>query len=135
MRYETTSAVVDRLLTEAAAAHPQECCGLLLGREGEVLEARPARNVSPCSERRFEIDPMALIAAHKAARGGGMQIVGYYHSHPKGDADPSETDAAMAAHDGALWAIVSGTDIGWWRDGPSGFVPVSIAVRQAGHPG
>lgn len=113
------------MLAEARAAHPQECCGLLLGRGGRIGEARPARNVHPQSATCFEIDPRALIEAYRAARAGGPQVLGYYHSHPAGGPRPSATDRAGAAGDGAVWAIVAGGVIGLWRDGPAGFVPLA----------
>lgn len=111
------------LVAEARAAHPQECCGLLLGRDGRVEEVRPCRNVHPLPERHFEIDPQALLDAHRAARGAGLPVLGYYHSHPTGTIEPSVTDRAMAAGGGAIWAIVGGNEIGWWRDGANGFEP------------
>jgi len=72
-------------------------------------------NVTEDPERRFEIDPAALFAALRAERAGGPKIVGYWHSHPSGDATPSATDAAMAAADGRLWLIVAGEAATLWR--------------------
>ncbi|MDR7101842.1 M67 family metallopeptidase [Croceicoccus sp. BE223] len=105
------------MIAEAAAAHPRECCGIMLGRDGVVEAVVPCDNVHPLPEHHFEIDPAALIAAHRAARGDGPDILGYYHSHPSGFAEPSATDAAMAAGDGRFWAIVAQGAVGWWRDG------------------
>jgi hypothetical protein len=45
-------------------------------------------------------------------------------------AAPSATDAAMAAHDGKLWAIVAADAIRWWRDGPDGFEALSSPVQE-----
>jgi desampylase len=118
------------LLSEAAAAHPRECCGLLLGRGNVVTRLRIAKNVSanPCTH--FEIDPAVLIAAEKAARAGEKDgegnetaILGYYHSHPRCSnvnsandaATPSTTDAAMAAVDGRYWVVISGEKLGVFR--------------------
>lgn len=112
-----TSRLEQRLIAEAAAAHPLECCGLLLGRANAVAAVVPCRNVHPSPERHFEIDPVALIAAHREARTGGLEIIGYYHSHPSGQAEPSVLDAAQAGGDGRLWAIVAGGVVTWWRDG------------------
>jgi len=61
---------------------------------------------------------------HKAARAGGTGVVGYYHSHPHGEAIPSATDRALAAHDGAIWAIVAGTSLRLWEDAEDGFEPL-----------
>ena len=105
-----------RLIRAEAAASPEvEVCGLLLGRDGRVEEARPCRNVAADPARRFEIDPAALLAAHRAARAGGPAILGCYHSHPSGHAQPSARDAAAAEPNGWLWLIVAGEELRGWR--------------------
>lgn len=125
---EVTSAVLEGIRAEAAAADPRECCGILLG-DGETVRALdPARNVHPAPETHFEIDPRALIDAHRAARAGGPQVVGYYHSHPSGPAEPSPTDRAMAARDGRVWAIAGEGEVRFWRDDEAGFEPLSLRV-------
>lgn len=101
-----------------AAADPYEVCGLLLGREGMILDIRTAANVAFDPSRHFELDPAELIAAHRAARAGGPAILGHYHSHPSGRAEPSATDAAQAAPDGSLWLIVGSGTARLWRAGP-----------------
>jgi desampylase len=128
MVIELTSGALATLCEEAARAHPLECCGLLLGQGNRVSEARPASNVHPAPARHFEIDPAALIAAHRAARGGGPQLLGYYHSHPNGLAEPSATDQKNSSGDGCIWAIIAANKVLWWRDGPDGFVALSSRV-------
>ena len=125
MTLEVASDVIATLLQEAAKAAPHECCGLLLGQGGRIDEVRPAANVADNPARRFEIDPLALLAAHKAARGGGPQILGYYHSHPEGHPVPSATDCEHASGDDLLWAIIAGGEVAFWRDGEQGFEPVA----------
>ena len=125
MPWEVTSAVLSQLRDEAARAHPRECCGILLGERNRITAAVQARNVHPTPATHFEIDPQALIDAHRAARAGGPEVVGYYHSHPNGIAEPSMTDRAMAAGDGRVWAIIAGGQIAFWRDEPGGFVPLA----------
>ena len=122
---------LDRLHADAARAHPQECCGLLLGTGRRITALLPARNVHPAPLTHFEIDPQTLIDAHRAARAGGPQVLGYYHSHPSGPPRPSATDAAMAAGDGRIWAIVGEGDVTFWRDGRNGFeaLPYSVSDR------
>ncbi len=132
MELAVTSQALAAMRAHAAAAHPQEACGLLLGPVLEtgdrITEARPARNVHPAPETHFEIDPQALIDAHRAARSGGAQVVGYYHSHPAGPAAPSATDRACAAGDGKVWAIVAGSDAAFWRDGEQGFTALPLSL-------
>lgn len=128
MVVEVTSGVVATLLEEALRAHPAECCGLLLGVGGRVTRAAPAANVHPDPLRHFEIDPAVLIAAHRAARGGAEQVLGYYHSHPNGRCEPSAADRMAASGDGRIWAIVAGREVLWWRDEPGGFVALPSRV-------
>ena len=116
------------MLSEAARAMPEESCGLLLGSEDWIEAAISTRNVHPTPRTHFEIDPAALIAAHKAARAGGAQVVGYWHSHPIGSTVPSSTDQASAGRDGKVWAIVAGDEVAFWRDLPDGFEPLPSRV-------
>lgn len=131
MEREVTSGVVERLLGEARSAQPRECCGILLGEASRITAVRPAANVHPSPETHFEIDPQALVDAHRAARAGGPQVIGYYHSHPNGRAEPSAIDRAMAAGDGSVWLIVARGSINGWKDTPSGFERLSLRVRPA----
>lgn len=123
-----TSEALAAMRAAAAAAHPREACGILLGEGARILEARLAANVHPSPETHFEIDPQALIDAHRAARTGGGEVVGYFHSHPKGQAVPSPTDRACAAGDGRIWAILAGEDVRFWRDGEAGFTALSFTM-------
>lgn len=91
-----------------AAADRDEVCGLLFGHGDRIEAIRPAANVAADPARHFELDPAALIAAHRAARAGGARIVGHYHSHPGGVPTPSAADAASARGDGGFWLIVGG---------------------------
>jgi proteasome lid subunit RPN8/RPN11 len=128
MADELSSALEGEMLRLAAAAHPHEACGILLGHGERIEEVRSCANVHPEPEGFFEIDPRALIAAHRAAREGGPQVLGYFHSHPSGLPEPSATDRASGTGDGRAWAIVGEGKVGWWRDGARGFVPLSYVA-------
>lgn len=119
MGLRISSCVIALIQRAAAEAAPLEACGLLFGSDG-VERASVAANVSDDPARRFEIDPAALIAALRAERGGRERVIGYWHSHPSGDATPSATDAAMAAADGKIWVIVAGDAVTAWRAGANG---------------
>lgn len=128
MAFEVSSEAVEQIVAESAAAHPLECCGILLGEGDRIAAVRPATNVHPQPDRYFEIDPQALVDAHRAARGGGPDVVGYYHSHPSGPPEPSATDRAQANGDGRVWAIVGAGKVGWWRDAAGGFEALPTRV-------
>ncbi|MEE4289030.1 MAG: M67 family metallopeptidase [Erythrobacter sp.] len=135
-------AALAAIRAHAAAAHPHECCGILLGHQADegtrIAEARAARNVHPAPQTHFEIDPQALINAHRAARDGKAQVIGYYHSHPRGPAEPSALDSALAAGDGLVWAIhgagdgadQEGGEIRFWCSLPGGFDALSCAIVE-----
>ncbi len=94
----------------AAKAWPQEACGLLVGRreDGAIRVRRMliAANVADDPERRFEVDPQSLLAAHRDAREAGEELLGSWHSHPNGVGRPSAMDAARANGAGEVWLIV-----------------------------
>jgi proteasome lid subunit RPN8/RPN11 len=131
MTVRISSELLDQLIAAAAASPDAEICGLLLGTAYGVTAARPAANISSDPARRFEIDPAALIAAHRESRSGGATVVGSYHSHPTGLAEPSACDAELAAADGAIWLILTGLEAKAWRAVKTGalhgrFDPVAI---------
>ncbi len=137
MAVTIASELVRQILTEAAASPQVEICGLLFGNAQAITAALPCRNVAADPARWFEIDPAALVAAHRAARTGGPRIVGHYHSHPTGVAVPSPRDAESAMADGALWLIAAGSAVRGWRavaDGPveGRFEHVVLDARPTG---
>ena len=84
------------LLRHADAAGARECCGLLVGaasaEERRVVLAVPAQNQAARPESEFLLDPVPLLQALRAERGGGPAVLGVYHSHPAGPSAPSRTD-------------------------------------------
>jgi proteasome lid subunit RPN8/RPN11 len=139
MGIEITIAQRNELLHLAAASR-DEVCGLLLGRNGCVVQLVHCANVAADPAVRFEIDPAVLIAAHRAARAGGPAVIGHYHSHPSGVARPSPRDAADAAPDGAVWLIVAGAQLSAWEAVPNGalhgrFDPLPLVVSGCAGPG
>jgi len=130
MTLTVSRAALSEMLAEAVRAAPEEACGILLGQGSRIEAAMRAQNVRSTPQTHFEIDPQALVDAHRAARAGGPQVIGYYHSHPGGVAAPSATDRAEAAHDGRVWAIVGGGGVTFWRDDEQGFVPLSYEVED-----
>ncbi|EDL47782.1 M67 family metallopeptidase [Erythrobacter sp. SD-21] len=128
MTQEVSSQVLDALLAAAAGAHPRECCGILLGEGGAITSAIRTDNIHARPESHFEIDPQALVDAYRAARSGGPQVLGYYHSHPDGLARPSATDEAMATGQGLVWAIIAAGRVTFWREGDAGFTPLPYEV-------
>jgi len=110
------SASAEIMRKEAAAGHPLEVCGLLVGRlmdgDWHIREAIPVPNLN--SERavdRFQLDPRAFQEVDNRLRNSDDDIVGIYHSHPDCPARPSPTDLENAWDDYA-YIIVSVSDSG-----------------------
>ena len=93
------------------AAYPHEGCGVLIGSyQSEVVEVQEAtsgRNL--WTERlrdRYDLDPADIQAADRHARSLGLDVVGFWHSHPDHPARPSQFDSDRAWVDYA-YLIVS----------------------------
>jgi proteasome lid subunit RPN8/RPN11 len=130
MRLTISRALLDEIRAHAAEQPDREVCGLLIGEKERVTAVLRCANVAVDPQRTFEIDPAALIAAHRAGRAGGPRPIGHYHSHPSGVAMPSARDAAMA-ETGLFWLITAGGEINGWRSVAGGpvegmFEPVTI---------
>jgi len=121
--------ILDNLLYAAAAAPDREICGLLFGADGGVDRAEPVDNVAENPSDSFEIDPRALFAAFRAERAGGPRLIGHYHSHPNGSAEPSARDLA-AAEPGKYWLIIGDGTARLWLAEESGFTEVQMIVNQ-----
>ena len=87
----------ERMKAHAEAAYPNECVGAMLGKSesgGKFVDtAMPLENSAQGSQRAFyRLSNDDLLAADKAARAQGRELIGIYHSHPDADAYFSETD-------------------------------------------
>ena len=122
-------AVEAALIAHAAAAAPEECCGLLLGDGDTIRDSAPARNIADEPVRRYLIDPVDHLAAIRDARRRSLEVIGAYHSHPRSPAVPSATDAE-AAFGGFLFLIVGlaaeAPDLRAWRWDGGNFVAVPL---------
>ncbi len=102
----------DQLRAHGEETYPQECCGIFLGRAGtdgisvESLQ-RAGNTRTDSAHNRYHIDPRELIAAQREGRQLGLDIVGFYHSHPDHPAMPSSTDFAEAHWFGCAYMITT----------------------------
>jgi proteasome lid subunit RPN8/RPN11 len=87
----------DAMVAHARATYPNECCGAMLGTTEDgskhVSVSIPLENAFDGAQAtRYELRPEDLLAADKAARERGIDLIGIYHSHPDCDAYFSQTD-------------------------------------------
>lgn len=93
--------LLQRIHAHGVETYPYECCGALLGRDGdlgrEITELLPLANHRNDSPRnRFEVTPEDVRLAEKRAREMRVELIGWYHSHPDAPARPSEYDREHA---------------------------------------
>jgi proteasome lid subunit RPN8/RPN11 len=98
--------IVSRIREEARKAPELERCGLLAGREGIITRILPARNALE-SATAYEIAPAELFQLMRQIRGEDMEMLGIYHSHPRGENRPSPRDIESAFYSEAAYFIVS----------------------------
>ena len=104
--------IYDALRQHGEETYPHECCGVLLGRfepgVNEVEEAVRAGNTrTDSAHNRYQIAPQELVKIQRLGRQRGLEIVGFYHSHPDHPAQWSPTDFAEAHWLGCSYVITA----------------------------
>jgi proteasome lid subunit RPN8/RPN11 len=103
---------LEKIREHGEQTYPHECCGFLLGsNDGKMnllQEVHPAQNERADSRHnRYLITPEQYRRADSYARGRGLGIIGYYHSHPDHPAAPSGYDLDHSCWPGESYVIVS----------------------------
>lgn len=96
-----------RLLFEAQKSPETEVCGFVGSRDGYACNIYPVANVADDPQRHFQMDAAEQIAATKAMRERGEQMLAVYHSHPDRPPAPSADDIAGLGYPEALLLIIS----------------------------
>lgn len=112
----------DRISGWAEADHPIEACGILIGTvAGDLVTVHEVRRTKNLELRfatsRYELDPRAHLTAWRQARDRGLVVVGFWHSHPDAEPEPSPLDLEQA------WPDTSYLIVGVKRVGGSGGTP------------
>ena len=138
--------LADKIRAHGAETYPHECCGALLGRDSELTEQgapREVRSLFPLVNRRddsprnrFSVSAEDVRNAEKAASEQGLEVVGWYHSHPDHPAQPSQYDRehAWPWYSYIIVSVENGTpqDMTSWRlnDDREEFSPEGLEVRH-----
>ncbi|SEO65814.1 Proteasome lid subunit RPN8/RPN11, contains Jab1/MPN metalloenzyme (JAMM) motif [Halogranum amylolyticum] len=123
---------------EGVGDEPREVCGVLAGRRDgggsdtdavdRVTEIRRVTNVADDRRVAYELDPEETIATVEALEDAGLDVVGFYHSHPETPARPSATDEAQATWTGYVYCILSPAEdaVRAWRWTGETFDPLDV---------
>jgi proteasome lid subunit RPN8/RPN11 len=130
------------MVAHALEGYPFEVCGVLLAaRDGghrAVCAMRAQNRETELPRVRYQIAPEELMGIQREARNEGLDIIGYYHSHPDHPARPSETDRRVAAEglsDGVFHVVIGvekgerGTPTAWvFRDATQAFAAEPLDI-------
>ena len=106
---------IDIMRKQASATFPNEACGFLVGKrsaEGDLLvsDIVTCQNTSSMPVQRFELDSELHLKLQRETREKGLEILGCFHSHPKGPARPSLEDLSRAVVPEWVWVILGEVD-------------------------
>jgi proteasome lid subunit RPN8/RPN11 len=122
--------VLDDIAAHARGALPLECCGVLVGKDGEITFSVRSANLADDPLHRFLLDPRTHFDAMRYARVRGLAVVGFYHSHPQSEPAPSPTDLEGAAYPDHWYLIVRPLPVECearlWRLEGTGFIEVEL---------
>ena len=85
------------MIAHAVKELPNECCGVLLGRNKRIERVVPMQSTDPSSDTYF-MDPVQQVEVFTEMEKRGENLLGIYHSHPAGPRQPSGADLQLAFH-------------------------------------
>jgi len=101
-----TRGQADELIAHAREEDPNECCGMIGGRDGAAVTIYRASNAEG-SPLRYNLDPSDQFRIMSEMEDKGEDLAAIYHSHTKSPAYPSQTDINLATYPDAIYVIVS----------------------------
>lgn len=87
--------LIDEMVAHAREDVPNECCGLIGGRNGTAVEVVRGVNEA-ASPLRYEMTGQAMYDIYSGIEEKGLELLGIYHSHTRSAAYPSQTDVNQA---------------------------------------
>jgi proteasome lid subunit RPN8/RPN11 len=147
--------VAERIRLHGAETFPHECCGALLGRDSPAVQEVSAQSETPSKETREVLELFPLVNrrddsprnrfavtaddvrdAEKAASEHGLEVIGWYHSHPDHPARPSDFDRehAWPWYSYVIVSVMAGkpANMTSWRlnDDRQNYSPEDIEIRK-----
>ncbi len=98
--------LLEEIIAHAREESPRECCGMVSARDGEAVKVYRARNVAPSPKLAYEIDGPEQYRIQMEIEDSGLELGAIYHSHPRTEPYPSQTDINLAFYPEAVYVIV-----------------------------
>ena len=97
---------IDEMIAHSREDDPNECCGIIAGKDGAATQLYRAKNAE-ASPYRYNVDPKDLLRIYRDLESHDWDVFVIYHSHTHTEAYPSPTDKQLAAWPDAIYVIVS----------------------------
>jgi len=98
--------LIDEMVAHAREETPNECCGIVAGKDGLAVKLFRGRNAE-ASPYRYNVDPEELFRIYRECEERGWEFLAIYHSHTASEAYPSQTDMRLAFWPEAYYVVVS----------------------------
>lgn len=132
----------DEIVDRSLESPNVEICGIMAGEfsrsRSTVSAIFPTRNVSSNPTNSFQIDPAEQLSVFETIEANGLDIVGFYHSHPHGSPDPSDRDRRDAAWPHYSYLIIGTNDPprirSWrWNESTGDFESELVIISRRSH--
>jgi len=101
-----TQQIIDEIVDQAQAEAPNECCGIIAGKDGRATKLFKARNAE-ASPYRYSVDAQDLFKIYRECEASDWEFLVIYHSHTASEAYPSPTDVRLAFWPEAHYVLIS----------------------------
>jgi proteasome lid subunit RPN8/RPN11 len=98
--------LLDEIVAHARGEAPNECCGVVAARDGEAIRVYRAHNAAPSPKLAYEMDGAEQYRIQMEVEESGLDLGAIYHSHPRTEPYPSQTDINLAFYTDAVYVIV-----------------------------
>ena len=99
-------AMIQEMMAHAREEAPNECCGIVAGKDGRAVKLFRARNAE-ASPYRYNVDAEDLFRIYRECEEKGWEFLAIYHSHVASEAYPSPTDVRLAFWPEAYYLLIS----------------------------
>lgn len=126
---------LSRTLAEyARKSQPDECCGVVLGVGNRVTQIVPVPNIADDPQNNYRMDDRILVEILLRAEREQHKVLGFYHSHPRTDPIPSQSDIRLAAYPDTAYLIVGfrgeETHLAAWSIKRDRVEPIKVIVSR-----
>ena len=98
--------IIDDIAAQAQEEAPNECCGIIAGKDGRATKLFQARNAE-ASPYRYNVDTEDLFRIYRECEENDWEFLVIYHSHTASEAYPSSTDIRLAFWPEAYYVLIS----------------------------